>query len=133
MAKASSHRDGLPALSPAYLRVMNVVWDEREASVADVWKTLSGRRRLARNTVQTMMARLEEKGWLRHRTAGNAFIYSATVPRGKTLGRMVRSLVDTAFRGSAEGLIAALLDGRGVSQEEAERITKMIDEARSKQ
>ncbi len=102
----------------------------RRASVADVWKGLVARRPLARNTVQTMMTRLEAKGWLRHRAVGNAFIYSATVARAKTLGRIVRALVDSAFRGSAEGLIAALLNERGVSDDEAERIRKMIQEAR---
>jgi predicted transcriptional regulator len=42
---------------------------------------------------------------------------------------MVRKLVDTAFGGSAEGLVIALLDGRGVSRDEAERIRAMIDRA----
>ena len=121
---------GLPALSDGQLALMNAIWDEGEATVADVWKRLSNSRPLARNTVQTVMTRLEDKGWLRHRTVGKAFLYSATAPRSRTLRRMVRSLVDTAFRGSTEDLVATLLKGQRLSSEEALRIRRMIERAK---
>ena len=41
-------------------------------------------------------------------------------------------LVDTAFAGSAEGLVLALLEGRGVSKDEAVRIRKLIDNAQAR-
>ena len=63
---------------------------------------------------------------------GHAFRYRAAVPREATLGKVVRRLVDTAFGGSAEGLVMALLHDRGVSKEEARRIKKMIDRAEDK-
>src|SRR5436305_1749492 len=116
-------------LSEAQLEIMNIVWARGEVTVADVWKALAGRRKVARNTIQTLMARLEEKGWLLCRDEGHAFRYRAAEPRGATLGAMVRKLVDTAFEGSAEGLVLALLDGRGVSKDEAKRIRAMIDRA----
>jgi len=121
--------DPLPPLSEAQLEIMNVIWDRGEATVADVWRALAARRKVARNTVLTMVQRLEEKGWLRRDTGGHAHRYRASVPRGATLGTMVRRLVETAFAGSAEGLVLALLDGRGVSKDEADRIRAMIDRA----
>src|SRR3954470_19023422 len=119
----------LPPLSEAQLEIMNVVWDRGEVTVADVWKALTTRRKVARNTVLTMITRLEEKGWLCRDDAGHAFRYRAAVPREATLGTMIRRLVDTAFGGSAEGLVMALLHGRGVSKEEAARIRAMIRNA----
>ncbi|HEV3415208.1 MAG TPA: BlaI/MecI/CopY family transcriptional regulator [Pirellulales bacterium] len=117
-------------LSAAQMEIMNAVWDRpRGASVAEVWKTLSAKRKLARNTVQTMLVRLEDKGWLSHREEGAGFRYVARRPRQATLRRMVGKLVETAFAGSADGLVMALLQGRGVTKEEAERIRTMIDEA----
>lgn len=117
-----------PPLSEAQLEIMDVIWDRGEATVAEVWKTLSARRKVARNTVQTMIARLEEKGWLEHR-GGQAFRYRATRPRGATMRGLVRRMVETAFGGSAEGLVMALLEGRRLSKAEAERIRTMIDQA----
>ena len=124
------NRNDRPPLSEAQLEIMNVVWGAGRTTVAEVWQRLSARRKIARNTVQTMMKRLEEKGWLKHTEDGNTFVYSAAVPRGKTLRSMVLSLVDSAFEGSAEGLIHALIQGRTISDDEARRIRKMIDEAK---
>ena len=122
----------LPPLSDAQMEIMRVVWDRGEATVADVWKALAGRRRVARSTVLTMLTRLEEKGWLCCDEEGHAFRYRAAVPREVTLGTVVRRLVDTAFGGSAEGLFLALLHGRGISKDEASKIKRMIERAEGK-
>jgi len=122
----------LPPLSEAQMDIMSVVWDRGEVTVADVWKAVTARRKVARSTVLTMITRLVEKGWLCCDEEGHAFRYRAAVPREATLGTVVRRLVDTAFGGSAEGLVMALLHGRGVSKEEARRIKKMIDDAEDK-
>ena len=116
-----------PPLSEVQVEMMNVAWNRGEVTVSEVWKELSKRRVVARNTVQTLMTRLEEKGWLRHRVEGNTFVYRPAVARSQALRRMVRRLVDTAFAGSAEGLVMALLAGRGVSREEAARIRRLIE------
>ena len=119
-----------PQLSEAQLELMHIIWDTGETTVSEVWKRLSLRRRVARNTVLTLMERLVKKGWLRRRAEGHVFRYSAALQRQATLGGIVRRLVDTAFGGSAEGLVTALLDERGVTAAEAERIRKLIDKSR---
>ena len=123
--------DDAPGLSDAQMELMNLVWDagDEGATVMGVWKALAARRPLARNTVQTMFVRLEEKGWLRHVEEGPGFRYFARRPRDSTLRRLVSRLVETAFAGSADGLVTALLQGRGVSKDEAERIRALIDAA----
>jgi BlaI family penicillinase repressor len=122
----------LPALSEAHLEIMQVVWEAGEATVTDVWNVLSKRRRVARNTILTLIDRLEKKGWLTRRAAGQSYLYRATTPRTTTLGRVVHRLVDAAFAGSAEGLVVALLEGRGISREEAGRIRSLIDNAKTR-
>jgi BlaI family transcriptional regulator, penicillinase repressor len=44
-------------------------------------------------------------------------------------GMMVRRLLDSAFGGSAEGLVLALLDGRGLTTAESKRIRVTIQRA----
>jgi predicted transcriptional regulator len=119
----------LPPLSEAQTEIMNVVWDHGEVTLAQVCNVLAARRELARNTVQTQLARLVEKGWLLHRTEGKAFYYRATVRREDARSRVVQRLVDAVFGGSAEGLVMSLLDGRRLSREEADRIRAMIERA----
>jgi BlaI family transcriptional regulator, penicillinase repressor len=119
----------LPPLSDAQLEIVNVVWDRGKATVADVWKTLSRRRKVSRNTISTMVTRLEEKGWLRRQAEGGSFLYSAALDREKVLTRMVRRMVDAAFQGSAEGLVLTLIEGGRLSADEVERIKAMLDKA----
>jgi len=122
----------LPSLSEAQLEIMNAVWQAGEATVTDVWNVIARTRPVARNTVLTLMDRLERKGWLKRRAAGQAHYYSAAVPRAATLEGVVQRLVDAAFAGSAEDLVLALLQGRGLSDEEVKRIRQLIDGARNR-
>ena len=84
-----------------------------------------------RNTVQTMIVRLEDKGWLKHREPGRTFVYSANRPRTVSLGAKVAQMVDRLFAGSPEEMVTALIEYRGLTADEAERIRDMIDEAES--
>src|SRR5258707_64523 len=123
------HEEPLPPLSEAQTEIMNVVWEQNEVTLAQVCTALATRRELARNTVQTQLTRLVEKGWLLHRAEGKAFYYRATVPREDAQSRVVQRLVDAVFGGSAEGLVMTLLDGRKLSKEEADRIRALIEKA----
>ena len=86
-------------------------------------------RKVARNTVLTMLTRLEEGSWLeRDLGRAHARYRAAAFQRAATLGTMLSRLVQTAFGGSAEGLLVALLQDRGVSKEEAEVHSRKSDD-----
>jgi predicted transcriptional regulator len=121
-----------PPLSEAQLEIMQIVWQHDEITVSDVWQAIAARRSVARNTVLTVMDRLEKRGWLSKRSVGNTHLYQATASERVTLGQAVRRFVDSTFGGSADALVMALLDGGGVSREEAARIRKRIDKASGK-
>ena len=113
-------------LSAAQREIMEIFWQRGEAGVGEVWRTLSDRRSLARNTVLTVITRLEAKGWLVSRREGNAFRYTPAFSKEKAQAEEVRRLVDTVFDGSAEGLVMTLLDGGALTAEEEKRIRAMI-------
>lgn len=120
----------LAPLSPAQQELMEIVWQRGEVSASEVGRILAPRRRLARNTVKTLLLRMEEKGWLTHREDGRAHRYRPAVPRQVTIGKKVVELIDTLCGGSPEALMTALLDHRGLTDAEAKRIREMLDAAR---
>lgn len=120
------------SLSSGQLQIMNLVWEHGEISVAQAWEAINRSRPVARNTVQTILSRLAAAGWLRYRQEGNAFLYSATVPKKRVIGGMVGRLVKAAFGGSASGLVLTLLEDAELTDEEADRIRTIIDQARAK-
>ena len=60
---------------------MEIVWARGEASLRDVHLRLESQRDLAYTTVMTVMSRLAEKGLLRKRKNGAAFLYLPALSR----------------------------------------------------
>ena len=118
-------------LSRSEREIMELIWDKNESTVLEIAETINLERPIARNTVRTMMERMKEKGWLTHRVEGRSYVYSALVPREESLGQRVLDMVDKACGGNPEKLMMALLEYRGLSSEESERIQAMLDEAKA--
>ena len=119
-----------PPLTAAQRELMEIFWQHGEATVSQVREQLQAQGRdVARNTVQTTMVRLEEKGWLQHRKDGRTFVYSAVRERKRSLGVKVSQLVDRFFAGSPEDMVNALIEYRGLTSEESQRIRKLIQDA----
>jgi predicted transcriptional regulator len=117
------------ALSEAQQEIMEIIWDRGEVSASEVWDILRERRDVARNTVQTTIVRIEQKGWIEHRSIGRTFVYKAIQPRTTTLRQRLDDLMSAAGRGSAEALVTALLEDASLTKDAADRIRAMIDEA----
>lgn len=116
-------------LTEAQRDIMEVVWRRDEVTVSEVREALASRREVARNTVQTMMVRLEERGWLKHREAGRTFYYAAARARSSSLGVKVSQMIDRFFAGSPEDMVTALIEYRGLTEDEGQRIRQMIEQA----
>jgi predicted transcriptional regulator len=133
MGRMSRRVRPLPGLSPAQREIMEIVWARGELSASEVREILSKTRDLARNTARTLVERMEQKGWLKHREDGRTFLYSAAQPRPVAIGQAVLNVVDHVCGGSPEVLLTALLDHRGVTADELARIRSMLDKAKANQ
>jgi predicted transcriptional regulator len=121
----------MPELTPAQREIMEIIWERGELSASEVRRILSQTRPVARNTVRTLIERMEEKGWITHRPDGRTFLYSAAQQRNVRIGQKVREVIETVCGGSPEALVTALLDYRGLSPTELERIRQMLSKARA--
>jgi predicted transcriptional regulator len=127
----ATKQSDLPELSPAQREIMEIVWERGEVTATEVRRILSRTRKVARNTVRTLLERMEDKGWLKHRAEGRTFLYTAARPRHDSIGQKVREIVETFCGGSPETLVAALLDYRGLRPDELKRIRQLLDRAQS--
>jgi predicted transcriptional regulator len=117
------------SLSRSQREIMEIVWDRGEVSAIEVREILSAKRDLAKNTVRTLLERMEEKGWLKHREDGRTFLYAALQPREASIGQKVLEVVEHICGGSPETLVTALLDYRGLRPDELKRIRHLLDQA----
>ena len=116
-----------PTLTEAELRLMEVVWERGEATVADVVAALEQREGLAYSTVLTTMRILEQKGYLAHRQEGRAFVYRALVDRSQARRSAVRHLLASFFDGSPEQLVLNVIDEEKLDMAELERLSRIVD------
>jgi predicted transcriptional regulator len=105
---------------------MSAVWSAGPSSVESVHLAISGKRRLKEVTVRTLLRRLEQKGYLRHRQEGRAYIYQATEPARSLAARAVRQIVDRLCHGSVEELVSGMVDARVLSNKELDRLAEII-------
>src|SRR5688572_25533520 len=100
------------------LEIMDVLWRLGEASVREVCDALTERKRPAYTTVQTIVQRLEQKGAVRRtRKIGNALMFEPVVTRKSAYRRVLDELLDL-FGGSAQPVVAQLLESGKLTLED---------------
>jgi predicted transcriptional regulator len=73
---------------------------------------------------------MEEKGRLRHETDGAKYVYMPTLAREKARRSALKRMVQTFFDGSTELAVAALLSKAKLKQDELDRLSALIEQAR---
>jgi predicted transcriptional regulator len=102
-----------------------------EATAADVRKALPDPP--SHSAVRTMLARLEAKGMVRHRTEDQAYVYRSVPQPAKVRETALQQLVKTFFDGSAASAATALLGlSRKLNPEEIDALQRAIDDARER-
>jgi BlaI family penicillinase repressor len=114
--------------TPAELEVLQIIWEHGPCTVREVMNLLSPKRSRAYTSVMSLMSVMADKGMLRQKAEGKAYIYSAKVSRNKTQSRMLGDLLNRAFDGSASTLVAHLLRETKPGIEEMDEIRQAIAE-----
>ena len=116
-------------LTPLELEIMKVLWETGPAAVQTVQERLAPERKLAYNTVQTMLNVLHRKGKVRRELTGRAYVYEPVVSRAQTAGQAVSDLVSRMFEGSAESLVLSLVETRHLTPEKLAELSALIDKS----
>ena len=116
-------------LTSLQLSIMEVLWQQGEATTQETWDVVRGERTLALTTVATILARLERKGLVSHRREGRQHVYRAEVTRAEVRRFKVRDLTETLFGGDAVALMSHLVRREDVNAEELEQIRALLKEA----
>ncbi len=117
-------------LTQAELRLMKILWDRGESTVADMVGALSTEEGLAYTSILTTIRILETKGYVRHRQEGRAFLYSSCVGEIEAGRTEVRHVLQRFFGNSRERLLLSLLGDDEISPDELNRLKEAIANAR---
>ncbi|GAA4821639.1 BlaI/MecI/CopY family transcriptional regulator [Sphingosinicella ginsenosidimutans] len=85
------------------------------------------------SAVRTLLARLEARGLVSHRSVDQTYIYKSVPQVSKVRDSALKQMVRTFFDGSAASAATALLGlTRSLSPDEAAALKRAIDEARER-
>ena len=114
-------------MSPAETEILRLVWQLSEATVQQVCDQLPPKRNIAYKTVQTLLRRLEDKGYLQHKIKGKAYVYFPAVKRQDVVKRTVLDFLDRLFAGDPRPLMQFLAEDGRIDAEDIERLKKLIE------
>jgi predicted transcriptional regulator len=120
-----------PALSPAETEILRLVWQLEPVSVQSICDALAQGRDANYATVQTLLRRLEKKGYVRHEVRGKAHLFSAAIKRDEVVKRTVGDFVERLFGGDPLPLMLHLADQAELDSDDIERLKKLIRKRRN--
>jgi len=85
------------------------------------------------SAVRTLLARLEGRGVVKHRTVDQAYVYQSVARPAKVRETAMKQMVRTFFDGSAANAATAMLGlTKSLSTDELDALQRAIDEARER-
>lgn len=104
-------------------RFMQIIWDHAPMTSRHLVELCSAELGWKKSTTYTTLKKLCEKGFAKNENA----TVTALIPRERVQAYESTRVVDRAFSGSLPGFLTAFLGGRGISEQEAAELKRIID------
>jgi BlaI family transcriptional regulator, penicillinase repressor len=115
------------------LELLQVLWQAGPCSLGQICNAIRLQRPIATTTVATMLKVMLEKGLVRRKDTPQGYAWSAKTTRRTAASGMIRKLLDSVFDGSAQRLVAHLLESGEISPRDRKELRRLIDtETKSK-
>ena len=105
-------------------RFMTVIWDNEPVPSGKLVGLCAEAMGWKKPTTYTTLRKLCDKGFAQNVDT----VVSSLVPRERVQAFASEYFVDRTFKGSLPGFLTAFLDGKVISDQEAEELKRLIDE-----
>ena len=112
------------------LELLKILWQAGPCSLGQICRALRLQRPLATTTVATMLKVMLDKKLVHRKRTPQGYLWSAKTTRQNAAAGMVRKLVDSVFDGSAQRLVAHLLESGQLDEQERKELRRLIGTAR---
>ena len=111
------------SLTKVELTLMNILWDQGEATVQQIHEVLPDPKP-AYTTTLTMMQVLTRKGIVTFEKVGKANVYRPLLSREEYINSFVKEARDTVFGGSMRNLFSYFVKSEQLSKKELRELLK---------
>ena len=126
--KRSVMNQKLSTLANAELGVMEILWEELSVTARRIRERLYPDTSHAQHgTVQRLLQRLEEKGFVQRHTEGSVLTFTALISKSEYASSQLESLADKLTGGSLAPLITHFVEEKKISKDEIRRLRSLLD------
>ena len=108
------------------LNILEILWEGGELPAKDIAAQAAVKVGWSKTTTYTVLKKCVEKGLVERNEPG--FRCRALVSRQEVQQQETRGLIDRMYGGSADRLVASLLDGKSLSGDEIARLRRLVEE-----
>ena len=121
----------IESLGPLQRAVMEVLWNDEEATVHGVLARLSASKPLAYTSVLSCLQKLEKLGWVTHRAEERTYYYRPVRSRAEVGGHSLMHLLHGVFGGDTSQLFQQLLENDQLTAADLAELQRLIDKRRA--
>lgn len=116
-------------ISDFQLAILGVLWNQGDATVADIHRALDRGDRVSQKTVATVLSRLEQRGVVRRRMSGRQGVYTALLKRRTALIGRMTGILGAMFDVGSGAPTPRAVDRREVAPRDAARLRELLRRA----
>ena len=116
-------------LSNSEWKLMRGLWDQAPRTITELTAALREETGWSKNTVITMLARLEAKGAVRHEAGERAKRYYPALRREDAVRDETESFLSKVYGGSLGLMMSAMVESRRLSEEDISELAAILDKA----
>lgn len=116
----------IASLGAAESEILRIVWELKEATVQQIWEKVPRERGIAASTVQTVLRRLRQKGYVKSTAFGKAHTFSPAIKPERVISKLVGDLLNRFFGGDSVPLVMHLAKTRKLSREDVRRLQELL-------
>ena len=116
-------------LSDSEWKLMNRLWDRAPMTITELTAAVREETGWSKNTVITMLSRLEAKGAVRHQEGGRAKRYSPTIPREDAALAETESFLSKVYGGSLGLMVSNLVESRALTEADIAELSAILEKA----
>jgi BlaI family penicillinase repressor len=130
-AGVSKHKQAVTQRAPlanAELAVMELLWDDGRVTARQIRERLYADQKNQHGTVQRLLQRLEEKGYVDRDDDLPVHLFTATISRDEYAATQLEALAGRLTGGSLAPMVTRLVEEKRISREEIDRLRRILDD-----
>ena len=116
-------------LSDSEWKLMRRLWEQPPRTITELTASLREETGWSKNTVITILARLEAKGAVRQEEGGKAKQYFPAIRREDAALAETESFLDRVYGGSLGLMMSAMAESRGLTEADIAELSAILDKA----